>query len=175
MKKIVKEAESDNVILFIDEVHTLVGAGDAEGGLDAANIFKPALANGSITIIGATTYKEYRQRISKDKALERRFEPIMVSEPNREETLKIINRKKSLYEEYHGVVISDEIVELILDLSERFLTDLKFPDKAIDLMDLTCSHVKVEKIVKPKELVNLEKQLGDSLSGNNSNLLDENQ
>lgn len=163
MKKIVKEAQSGNVILFIDEIHTLVGAGDAEGGLDAANIFKPALANGSITVIGATTYKEYRQRIVKDKALQRRFEAVMVNEPSRQETKRILDKKKALYEEYHGVILSEEIIENILDYSERYLTDLKFPDKAIDLMDLTCSHVKVDKVVKPKAISQMEEKLSKAL------------
>ena len=174
MKKIVKEAEHENIILFIDEVHTLVGAGDAEGGLDAANIFKPALANGSITVIGATTYKEYRQKIVKDKALQRRFEAITVKEPSKEETLEILNRKKYLYEAYHGVNISDEVLQDILNYSDRYLTNSQFPDKAIDLMDLACSHLKVKKVVKPKKLVELEQKLITSFAETNKTFDDMN-
>jgi len=174
MKKIVKEAEHENIILFIDEVHTLVGAGDAEGGLDAANIFKPALANGSITVIGATTYKEYRQKIVKDKALQRRFEAITVKEPSKEETLEILNRKKYLYEAYHGVSISDEVLQDILNYSDRYLTNSQFPDKAIDLMDLACSHLKVKKVVKPKKLVELEQKLTASFAETNKTFDDMN-
>jgi ATP-dependent Clp protease ATP-binding subunit ClpC len=162
IKQIIEEAKNENIILFIDEIHTLIGAGDAEGALDAANILKPALSNGEITVIGATTFKEYRQKFVKDKALERRFQPLVVNEPTKEATLEIITRKKNVYENYHSVEISDEILNDIVDYSDRYMTDSQFPDKAIDLMDLACSHVKVQKVVKPKKISDLETKLVDS-------------
>jgi len=159
IKKIIEDAKGEDVILFIDEIHTLVGAGDAEGGLDAANILKPALSSGEITVIGATTFKEYRQRFVKDKALQRRFQSLVVNAPSKENTLKILLKKKSLYEDYHSVKVSDEILNDIINYSDRYITDCQFPDKAIDLMDLACSHVKVQKVVKPENVKNLEQQL----------------
>ena len=162
IKKIIEEAKDESIILFIDEIHTLIGAGDAEGGLDAANILKPALANGEITVIGATTFKEYRQKFVKDKALQRRFQSLVVNEPSKEETLKILSRKKQIYENYHSVQISDEILHDMVEYSERYIADSQFPDKAIDLMDLACSHVKVKKVVKPKRITELENSLTQS-------------
>ncbi len=162
IKQIIEEAKNDNVILFIDEIHTLIGAGDAEGALDAANILKPALSNGEITVIGATTFKEYRQKFVKDKALERRFQAVIVNEPSKKSTLEILARKKSVYEDFHSVEISDEILNDIVNYSDRYMTDSQFPDKAIDLMDLACSHVKVQKVVKPKSVSDLESKLVDS-------------
>jgi ATP-dependent Clp protease ATP-binding subunit ClpC len=162
IKQIIEEAKNDNVILFIDEIHTLIGAGDAEGALDAANILKPALSNGEITVIGATTFKEYRQKFVKDKALERRFQAVIVNEPSKKSTLEILTRKKSVYENFHSVEISDEILNDIVNYSDRYMTDSQFPDKAIDLMDLACSHVKVQKVVKPKSVSDLESKLVDS-------------
>jgi len=159
IKQIIEEAKNENIILFIDEIHTLIGAGDSEGGLDAANILKPALSNGEITVIGATTFKEYRQKFVKDKALQRRFQPLVVNEPTKEATLEIISRKKGVYEDYHSVQVSDEILNDIVNYADRYITDSQFPDKAIDLMDLTCSHVKVRKVVKPKKIIRLESNL----------------
>ena len=171
IKKIIEEAKDESIILFIDEIHTLIGAGDAEGGLDAANILKPALSNGEITVIGATTFKEYRQKFVKDKALQRRFQPLTVNAPSKEETLKILLRKKTIYEDYHSVRISDEILNDIVNYSEQYMADSQFPDKAIDLMDLACSHVKVNKVVKPKKIVKFENLLIKSFSeeGNSFN------
>ena len=166
LNKIIEEAKHPNVILFIDEVHTLSGAGDAEGSLDAANILKPALSSGEITVIGATTYAEYRKKLFKDKALHRRFEQVFVEEPTKEETLKILHHKKQLYEEFHYVSISDKMLSDIVDYSEEFLTNSHFPDKAIDFLDLICSHVKIKKIKKPNALQNLEKEFVKSLSEN---------
>tara|TARA_A100001201_G_scaffold103486_1_gene88788 strand:+ start:252 stop:2684 length:2433 start_codon:yes stop_codon:yes gene_type:complete len=162
IKKIIEDAKGEEVVLFIDEIHTLIGAGDAEGGLDAANILKPALSSGEITVIGATTFKEYRQKFVKDKALQRRFQSLVVNEPSKEHTLKILLKKKNIYEDYHSVRVSDEVLNDIINYSDRYITDSQFPDKAIDLMDLACSHVKVQKVVKPDKIKKLEEQLVSS-------------
>ena len=130
-----------NVILVIDEVHNIVGAGDAEGSMNAANILKPALSRGEIQVIGATTMNEYRKYIEKDSALERRFQPVVVSEPSVSETVEILRGIKSYYEIFHGVKISDEVVRVAASLSERYITDRFLPDKAIDLLDEAASHV----------------------------------
>jgi ATP-dependent Clp protease ATP-binding subunit ClpA len=140
MKGLVEEIRKHgNVILVIDEVHTLVGAGDAEGSMNAANILKPALSRGEIQVIGATTLTEYRKHIEKDSALERRFQPIIVAEPSISETIEIIMGIKHYYESFHGVSISDEIAKQAVILSERYITDRFLPDKAIDLIDEACS------------------------------------
>ncbi len=170
IKKVIEEAKHKSVILFIDEIHTLIGAGDAEGALDAANILKPALSNGEITVIGATTFKEYRQKFAKDKALQRRFQPLVINEPTKNATLKILSRKKKIYEDYHSVQISDEILNDIVNYAEKYINDTQFPDKAIDLMDLACSHVKVSKVVKPKKITELEQNLIDSFTTNGNSL-----
>ena len=168
LKKIIEEAKDSNIILFLDEIHTLAGAGDAEGSLDAANIFKPALSSGDLTVIGATTHAEYRKKIFKDKALHRRFEQIFVEEPTKEETLQILKQKKNIYEEFHYVSIGDQLLCDIVDYAEEFLTDSQFPDKAIDLLDLVCSHVKVKKIKKPEGLRKLEKKFIINLTDGNA-------
>jgi ATP-dependent Clp protease ATP-binding subunit ClpC len=177
IKQVIEEAKDDSVILFIDEIHTLIGAGDAEGGLDAANILKPALSNGEITVIGATTFKEYRQKFSKDKSLQRRFQPLIINEPSKKSTLEILSRKKGIYEEYHAVAISDEILNDIVEYADRYMLDSQFPDKAIDLMDLACSHLKVKKIVKPKKISDLENSLVKSfaLEGNSFSAMNDDQ
>ncbi len=128
-----------NIILVIDEVHTIVGAGDAEGGMNAANILKPALSRGEIQIIGATTLSEYRKYIEKDAALERRFQPIIVNEPSISETVEVLRGIKKYYEDFHGLVVPDSILERTVLLSERYITDRFLPDKAIDLLDEACS------------------------------------
>jgi len=166
LNKIIAEARDPNVILFIDEIHTLAGAGDAEGSLDAANILKPALSSGEITVIGATTHSEYRKKLFKDKALHRRFEQVFVEEPTKEETLRILQQKKNIYEEFHYVSIDDKMLSDIVNYAEEFLTENQFPDKAIDLLDLVCSHVKVKKVQKPASLQELEKEFVESLSKN---------
>ncbi len=131
--------EAGNVILFIDEVHNLVGAGDSEGSMNAANILKPALSRGEIQVIGATTFNEYRKNIEKDAALERRFQPVTIEEPSIEESVEIIKGIKSYYEQHHRVVVSDELARMTVVLSERYITDRFLPDKAIDLLDEACS------------------------------------
>ena len=139
IKRVIKEAEeSQEVLLFIDELHTIIGAGGAEGAMDASNILKPSLARGEIQLIGATTIEEYRKYIEKDPALERRFQPVTVEEPTMEETLEILKGLRKAYEKHHGVVITDEAVQAAVTLSERYINDRFLPDKAIDLLDEAC-------------------------------------
>ena len=153
MQQLIKELEqNDNIILFIDEIHELVGAGNAEGGMDAGNIIKPALARGDFQLIGATTIKEYRN-IEKDSALARRFQPVEVKEPTTEETIKILQGIRKRYEDYHHVHYTDESIQAAVDLSSRYIQDRFLPDKAIDLLDeagsrmnLTIPYVDSEKI-----------------------------
>ena len=140
IKKVIDEVRADgNIILFVDELHTLIGAGGAEGAIDASNILKPSLSRGEIQMIGATTQSEYRKYIEKDAALERRFQPVYVDEPTREEAIEILEGLRPCYEQHHNVTISDEAVEAAVDLSVRYITDRFLPDKAIDLMDEACS------------------------------------
>ncbi|MBQ7647163.1 MAG: ATP-dependent Clp protease ATP-binding subunit, partial [Clostridia bacterium] len=142
LKGLIDEAKAlGNIILVIDEVHSIVSAGDAEGGMNAGNILKPALSRGEIQIIGATTLVEYRKYIEKDSALERRFQPIIINEPNIEDSVKILMGIKGYYEQYHGIKIPDHIVRSIVTLSERYITDRYLPDKAIDLMDEASSNM----------------------------------
>ena len=164
LKSIVKEVEeskkSDSeVILFIDELHTIVGAGSAEGSMDAGNILKPALARGKIRVIGATTLTEYRKYIEKDSALERRFQPVKVEEPSVEDTIAILRGIKEKYEVHHGVRITDEAVVAAATLSARYLTDRKLPDKAIDLIDEATSALKMEIESQPEVLDTLERKI----------------
>ena len=140
MKGLIEEIrKAGNIILVIDEVHNIVGAGDAEGSMNAANILKPALSRGEIQVIGATTFNEYRKHIEKDTALERRFQPVTVNEPNMEDTLKILRGIAHYYEQFHGVSIPDGVLRQAVQLSERYITDRYLPDKAIDLIDEACS------------------------------------
>jgi ATP-dependent Clp protease ATP-binding subunit ClpC len=136
IKAIMNELEKNrDVILFIDEIHTIVGAGGATGSLDASNIFKPALARGELQCIGASTLDEYRQYIEKDGALDRRFQKVMIDPPSAEETMEIINNIKSKYEEFHNVEYSPEAIKSCVQLSNRYITDRFLPDKAIDVID----------------------------------------
>ena len=140
MKGLIDEVKKlGNIILMIDEIHNIVGAGDAEGSMNAANILKPALSRGEIQVIGATTFNEYRKSIEKDSALERRFQPVTVNEPSIEDSIKILKGLAPNYEAYHGVKISDGILRQAVLLSERYITDRFLPDKAIDLIDEACS------------------------------------
>jgi ATP-dependent Clp protease ATP-binding subunit ClpC len=160
MKAIMTELEkADNVILFIDELHTIVGAGGASGSLDASNMFKPALARGELQCIGATTLDEYRMYVEKDGALERRFQKVMIEPTTSEETLEILRFIKSKYEEHHRVKYSDEALLATIRLSERYITDKFFPDKAIDVLDETGSRVHISSIVVPKEILELEQRI----------------
>ena len=145
MKGLIKEIRKQgNIILVIDEVHNIVGAGDAEGSMNAANILKPALSRGEIQVIGATTFAEYRKHIEKDSALERRFQPVTVNEPSIEDSVKILRGISHYYEDYHGVEISDEMCRQAVLMSERYITDRFLPDKAIDLIDEACSDVNLK-------------------------------
>ena len=160
LKKIIEEIrQSGKVVLFIDEMHTLVGAGAAEGAIDAANILKPALARGELQCIGATTLDEYRKHIEKDAALERRFLPIMVAEPTVEETIDILKGLRDKYEAHHRVHITDAALEAAAKLSHRYITDRFLPDKAIDLMDEAGSRVRLQAFTPPSEVKEQEKKL----------------
>lgn len=160
LKNLVKEVESaKNVILFIDEIHTIVGAGGSEGAVDAANILKPALARGTFQCIGATTMDEYRKHIEKDAALERRFQTILVEEPDREHTLEILKGLRTNYENFHNVSFSDEALEAAADLSSRYITSRMQPDKAIDLLDESGAHCRIAFVEKPAEMLNLEDKI----------------
>src|SRR5699024_6933332 len=140
------------IILFIDEIHMLVGAGKTEGSMDAGNLLKPALARGELHCIGATTPNEYRENIEKDAALERRFQKVMVGEPDMEDTIAILRGLKERYEVHHGVDITDGAIIAAAKLSQRYITDRKLPDKAIDLIDESASRIRIEIDSKPEEL-----------------------
>ena len=160
MKGLVEEIKnSGNVILVIDEVHSLVGAGDAEGSMNAANILKPALSRGEIQVIGATTFTEYRKHIEKDSALERRFQPVIITEPSISESIEIIMGIKHYYEAYHGVSIPDEMARQAVILSERYISDRFLPDKAIDLIDEACSDMNLKsKLIARKDAIGKERR-----------------
>jgi ATP-dependent Clp protease ATP-binding subunit ClpC len=162
MKAIMTELEKNrDVILFIDEIHTLVGAGGASGSLDASNIFKPALARGELQCIGASTLDEYRMHIEKDGALDRRFQKVVVDPPSVDETIQILNNIKSKYEEYHNVSYADDAIDACVKLSDRYITDRLLPDKAIDVMDEVGARVHLKNINVPKELLDLEAKIED--------------
>ncbi len=161
LKAVVKDVSESNgeIILFIDEMHTLVGAGAAEGAMDAANILKPALARGDLRAIGATTLDEYRKYIEKDKALERRFQMVLVDEPNVEDAISILRGIKDRYEVHHGVRITDSAIVAAVELSQRYITDRFLPDKAIDLIDESAARLRIEIASMPEELDTLERQI----------------
>ncbi|MBU5425619.1 ATP-dependent Clp protease ATP-binding subunit [Tissierella pigra] len=160
LKSVMKELkEAGDVILFIDELHTIVGAGAAEGAIDASNILKPILARGELQVVGATTIDEYRKHIEKDSALERRFQPIMVEEPTIEDTIKILEGLRDKYEAHHRVKITDEAIKAATELSSRYITDRFLPDKAIDLIDEAASMIRINSYVAPDELKSLEERL----------------
>ncbi len=162
MKAIMNELEKNrDVILFIDEIHTIVGAGGASGSLDASNIFKPALARGELQCIGASTLDEYRMHIEKDGALDRRFQKVMVEQPTVEETIQILTNIKSKYEDYHNVVYNDEAIEACVKLSDRYMTDRLLPDKAIDVLDEVGARVHLKNINVPENIIELEKKIED--------------
>ena len=172
MKGLIEEIRREgNIILVIDEVHNLVGAGDAEGSMNAANILKPALSRGEIQVIGATTFTEYRKHIEKDAALERRFQPVTVAEPSLDDSVEILKGIRKYYEDFHGVKITDEMCRMAVTLSERYITDRFLPDKAIDLLDEACSDVNlhnkdIERIAEiKKECADLDKERELLLSG----------
>ncbi len=160
LKKVVEEVKQrKNVILFIDELHTIVGAGAAEGALDAANILKPELARGDLQLIGATTLDEYRKHIEKDAALERRFQPIIVGAPTTDEAIDILKGVRDKYEAHHKVTITDAAIEAAVQLSDRYIADRQLPDKAIDLIDEACSKVRLKAYTAPPEVKQLENDI----------------
>ncbi|MCK9267803.1 MAG: ATP-dependent Clp protease ATP-binding subunit [Alkaliphilus sp.] len=159
-KKALEELRATtDVVLFIDEIHTIIGAGAAEGAIDAANMLKPALARGEIQVIGATTFDEYRKHIEKDAALERRFQPITVDEPTTDDAIKILEGLRDKYEAHHGVKITDEALKAAVELSARYITDRYLPDKAIDLMDEAASKIRIFTVTPPPDLKDLEEKL----------------
>ncbi|MCI9546687.1 MAG: ATP-dependent Clp protease ATP-binding subunit [Lachnospiraceae bacterium] len=159
IKNVVREvAQNKNILLFIDELHTIIGAGGAEGSLDASNILKPSLSRGEIQLIGATTIEEYRKYIEKDAALERRFQPVMVDEPDEKATIEILRGLRPYYEEHHGVTISDEAIEAAVKMSVRYINDRFLPDKALDLIDEASSKVQLSIFQAPKAALDAEAQ-----------------
>ncbi|MGN0369949.1 MAG: ATP-dependent Clp protease ATP-binding subunit [Butyrivibrio sp.] len=160
IKKVINEVRNaGNVMLFIDELHTIIGAGGAEGAIDASNILKPSLARGEVQIIGATTIDEYRKYIEKDAALERRFQPVTVEEPSEEEGIEILKGLRKAYENHHSVTITDDAVVAAVKLSKRYINDRFLPDKAIDLIDEAASKTRLGTYVKPEEIVRLEQEI----------------
>lgn len=160
IKKVIREVtQAGNILLFIDEIHTIIGAGGAEGAIDASNILKPSLARGELQLIGATTIEEYRKYIEKDAALERRFQPVTVEEPKREQAVEILKGLRGRYEEHHQVKITDEGIETAVDFSIRYIHDRFLPDKAIDLMDEAASKVRLKGFKIPKNMEELEKEI----------------
>src|SRR6056300_1619403 len=169
MKAVMNELEkNDDIILFIDEIHTIVGAGGATGSLDASNMFKPALARGEIQCIGATTIDEYRQYIEKDGALERRFQKVMIEPTSIDETIEILNNIKAKYEDHHNVIFTDEDIKACVTLTERYMSDRFLPDKAIDALDEAGSRVHISNMNVPQEIVNLEKELEEVREAKNA-------
>lgn len=162
LKDAIKELkDSGNIVLFIDEIHTIVGAGAAEGAMDAANILKPALARGDVQVVGATTFDEYRKSIENDAALERRFQPVTVGEPSKDESLEILKGLRDKYEAHHKVKITDGALSAAVELSDRYLTDRFLPDKAIDLMDEAASKVRLSLYIAPPDLKEMEDKVGE--------------
>lgn len=160
IKKVIAEVKNaGNVLLFLDEIHTIIGAGGAEGAIDASNILKPSLARGEIQLIGATTLEEYRKHIEKDAALERRFQPVKVEEPTADEAIQILRGLKGKYEEHHHVTITDEAVVAAVKLSKRYINDRFLPDKAIDLIDEASSKTRLDAYIMPEEIKALESQI----------------
>ena len=173
MQKILKEIENDgDIILFIDEIHTLVGAGGAEGAIDASNILKPALARGTIKCIGATTTAEYKKYIEQDKALDRRFQQIQVEEPDKEGTINILNKLKSIYEKYHRVIIPNTIIENLVELTDKYIYNRHNPDKSIDILDEVAAMVSVSQTKREKKINSLKKELAATKKNKTAFILD---
>ena len=168
LRKVLDEVRrAGNIILFLDELHTIVGAGSAEGAIDAANILKPALGRGEVQVLGATTLEEYRRHIEKDAALERRFQPVTIAEPDRDAALAILHGLKPRYERHHNLSISDEAILAAVDLSMRYLPQRFLPDKAIDLMDEAASRVRLDHHTLPPDLQKLEQRVGNATQEKN--------
>jgi len=162
LKRIINEVtDNEDIILFIDEIHTLVGAGGAEGAVDASNILKPFLARGKVRIIGSTTISEYNKHIEKDKALDRRFQKILVDEPNKKNLKNILINLKEIYESYHGVIIEDKIIDEIINLTNKYIYDRYEPDRSIDILDEVSSKVSLKEIKEEKDITNINKELNN--------------
>lgn len=175
MQKILKEITNEgDIILFIDEIHTLVGAGGAEGAIDASNILKPVLARGSIKCIGATTIQEYKKYIEQDKALDRRFQQITVEEPNKEATINILNKIKPIYEHYHNVIIPDVVIKNIVNLTSKYIYNRYNPDKSIDILDETSSRLSIKKPKNKDKIIELKNELEKVRKNKTANILDNN-
>ena len=160
LKNIIKEvSENKKIILFVDEIHTLVGAGSAEGTMDAANMLKPALARGDIVCIGATTFEEHKKTISKDGALERRFQVVKIEEPSKEDTYNILRGVRKYYEDFHGVLYTNEALRLCVNLSDKYIGSQRFPDKALDILDQAGAKAKIDFFQRPDEAKKIEKQI----------------
>ena len=160
LKRIIKEvSDNKNIILFLDEIHTIIGAGNADGAIDASNMLKPSLARGELTLIGATTIDEYKKHIEKNPALERRFQPVTVEEPSEEAAIEILKGLRPKYEEFHNVVIDDEAVEAAVTLSKRYITDRFLPDKALDIIDEASSKIRLNRGMVPDDIVNSKNKL----------------
>ena len=173
IRSVIREVSSNrNILLFIDELHTLIGAGGAEGSLDASNILKPSLSRGEIQVIGATTVDEYRKHIEKDAALERRFQPVNVEEPDTEESIEILRGLKQYYEQHHGVAISDQALRAAVELSERYINDRRLPDKALDLIDEAAARLKIGVLPETVPLPEEEKRLAEVASEKEQAILD---
>lgn len=175
IKKMVKELEdNDDVIIFIDEIHTLVGAGGAEGAIDASNILKPALARGKLKLIGATTISEYKKFIEKDNALDRRFQKVFVEEPDKSNLKNILMNLKSIYEAYHGVKIEEKLIDKIIELSDRYIYDRCEPDKSIDILDEVCTKVSLKEAKEEKEIIKLSDCLAKIQKEKNNAIINQN-
>ena len=175
IKKMVKELEdNDDVIIFIDEIHTLVGAGGAEGAIDASNILKPALARGKLKLIGATTISEYKKYIEKDNALDRRFQKVFVEEPDKSNLKNILMNLKSIYEAYHGVKIEEKLIDKIIELSDRYIYDRCEPDKSIDILDEVCTKVSLKEAKEEKEIIKLSDCLTKIQKEKNNAIINQN-
>ena len=172
LKKIIKEVEdNDDIILFIDEIHTLVGAGGAEGAIDASNILKPALARNKLRCIGATTLEEYKKYIEPDSALERRFQRVIIEEPNKINVKKILMSLKNIYEKFHNVVITEDIIDLIIELSNKYVYDRYEPDKSIDILDEVCARVSLKENKKIKKYFDLQDKYKNLLNEKNKAII----
>lgn len=175
IKKMVKELEdNDDVIIFIDEIHTLVGAGGAEGAIDASNILKPALARGKLKLIGATTISEYKKFIEKDNALDRRFQKVFIEEPDKSNLKNILMNLKSIYEAYHGVKIEEKLIDKIIELSDRYIYDRCEPDKSIDILDEVCTKVSLKEAKEEKEIIKLSDCLTKIQKEKNNAIINQN-
>ena len=175
IKKIIRELEeNDDIIVFIDEIHTLVGAGGAEGAIDASNIFKPALARGKMRIIGATTIDEYKKFIEKDNALDRRFQKVFINEPDKETLKDILVNLKQIYENFHGVKINDDILDKIIELSDKYIYDRCEPDKSIDILDEVCTRVSLKEEKEEKDLNKLTSELNKVKEEKNNQVINQN-